>query len=58
MTLILMMLVKNKIIQLLEKIEYVLKNNYEIVIVDDGSTDNSLSLVRAYKRNNEKLYKF
>ena len=43
------------IIQLLEKIEYVLKNNYEIVIVDDGSTDNSLSLVRAYKRNNEKL---
>ena len=37
------------IIQLLEKIKYVLKNNYEIVIVDDGSTDNSKNLLLAYK---------
>ncbi len=42
------------IIQLLEKIKYVLKNNYEIVIVDDGSTDNSKNLLRAYK-SSEKL---
>ena len=33
-------------------------NNYEIIVIDDGSTDNSLEILDKYKKNNSiKLYK-
>ena len=49
---------ENTIIECLDSITGQTYRNFEIIVIDDGSTDNSAAIVKTYKDNRIKLYQY